>query len=125
MKQTELKRNSELRRTGGPKRTGRRRRKAKPGWKMAVFAQYGFRCVVTNRRAQQAHHAIPQQVLSDRGREDLLDDETLGVPVTAAAHAAHEAASRRIRHAELPEPVINRARAEGFGWYIDDPRYYP
>lgn len=110
---------------------GRRRRQVgtpqeRRDWTGNVFRLYGAGSVVPpHRRATHAHHAIPIQVLLRTNKPALVWRPELGVPVTGPEHDAHHHGTRKIRHSELPEQVIEFARALGFGWYIDDPRNYP
>jgi len=111
---------------GAPK--PRRRRDRLPGartFKRRVFGLYGSKCVVCGKRADQAHHGIPVNVILDDVRKPpdvrraIANDARHGVPVCTPDHHAHEGASRRIRRWELPQGVIDWATEHGYEYRIE------
>jgi hypothetical protein len=99
----------------------------------ATMAAWGHECAVTGEpwRARsrrdplrlEAHHVVDQQVLERKGLEHLLWDPDNGMAVTAAVHAGHTTAMRRIPREVLSARNIRFARTHDLMDEIE--RKYP
>lgn len=126
-----LRRGKGLKRGPGPKRRFKREsaaeRKVRLEWTAAVFARSGGRSILNpSTRADDPHHVLPKSMLKRDKRADLLWVVELGVGVTRTEHMGHHYSPdprARIPYESLPPDTIARARAEGYGDYLD--RTYP
>lgn len=108
-------------------RTRKRRRdkEAALAWWQAVMNSNDFRCVVTGRRAHEAHHVVRQQTLRRHGREDALWDVRNGIPIHDLVHDNHHSAYRRIPRRCVPQSAWEFARELGEWAVLEIERHYP
>lgn len=89
-----------------PKRRTEEESRAMANFYRETMAAGGHRCAVSGEpwaarsrrdpKRLEAHHVVDQQVLERKGLAHLLWDPDNGLPVTAAVHAGHTTAMRRI-----------------------------
>lgn len=94
-----------------PKRSTPEERDEQTEFYRGTVAGGGYKCAVSGQPYKErgrrdplrieAHHVIDQQILKANGLSHVLWDPDNGLPVTAAVHAAHTSAMRRIPRSAL------------------------
>lgn len=112
-----LKASKGLRRTP-PKALTRDEAAARREFRAKTMQRTGGKCIVTGRRAQEAHHVVPKELLPD----SLRWDPENGVALTQEVHANHTSGYRRLPRDVIPKLTLEWAKRHGF-WHVIENEY--